>query len=417
MPQALEGVAAVGLLYATVRRRFRPGAGLLAGGVLAMTPVAALMFRFNNPDALLVLLLVAAAYATDPGDRGAGRTRWLVLAGALVGFGFITKMLQAFLVVPGFGRGLPGRRAASAPPAARASCSPPGSPCSWRGGWWVAVGHALPAADRPYIGGSTRQQRPQPDLRLQRLRPARPATRPAASAAAGGRRATGARPASIRMFDRHSAARSRWLIPAALILLRRRLVVDAAAAPRTDRTARRRAALGRLAARDRRSSSASPRGSSTPTTRSPSRPPSARWSASAASSCGGSATGWRPAAVLAVVPGGHRRLGLRAARPQPGLAAAGCARRARRRAGRRGRAAGTARPSGADRRPARRRASWPPPWPRPPPTPSTRWPPRTAAPSPPPGPAVADVGRRSGRAARAAVAVEPRVGASFPGPG
>ena len=61
VPQALEGVAAVGVLYATVRRWFAPAAGLIAGAVLALTPVAALMFRFNNPDALLVLLLVGAA--------------------------------------------------------------------------------------------------------------------------------------------------------------------------------------------------------------------------------------------------------------------------------------------------------------------------------------------------------------------
>src|SRR5207249_9535509 len=44
VPQALEGVAAVGFLYATVRRRFGPAAGLLAGAVLAVTPVAVLMF-------------------------------------------------------------------------------------------------------------------------------------------------------------------------------------------------------------------------------------------------------------------------------------------------------------------------------------------------------------------------------------
>src|SRR5580704_637980 len=64
VPQALEGVASVGLLYAAVRRWSGPAAGLLAGGVLALTPVAALMFRFDNPDAMLVLLLVAAAYCT-----------------------------------------------------------------------------------------------------------------------------------------------------------------------------------------------------------------------------------------------------------------------------------------------------------------------------------------------------------------
>ena len=62
VPQALEGVAAVGLLHLTVRRSAGPAAGLLAGAVLATTPVAALMFRFNNPDSLLVLLLVGSVY-------------------------------------------------------------------------------------------------------------------------------------------------------------------------------------------------------------------------------------------------------------------------------------------------------------------------------------------------------------------
>ena len=56
-------MAAVGVLYLTVRRWYGPAAGLLAGAVSPLTPVAVLMFRFNNPDALLVLLLVAGAYA------------------------------------------------------------------------------------------------------------------------------------------------------------------------------------------------------------------------------------------------------------------------------------------------------------------------------------------------------------------
>ena len=99
VPQALEGVATVAVLYAAVRRWFRPGAALLAGAVLATTPVAALMFRFNNPDALLVLLLTVAAYATVRALERAS-TWWLVLAMSAVGTGFITKMLQAFLVVP-----------------------------------------------------------------------------------------------------------------------------------------------------------------------------------------------------------------------------------------------------------------------------------------------------------------------------
>src|SRR5262249_35699579 len=76
VPQALEGVAAVGLLYATVKRWTAPAAALAAGAVLALTPVATLMFRFNNPDALLVLVLVAGAYATTRAIES-GRTRWL----------------------------------------------------------------------------------------------------------------------------------------------------------------------------------------------------------------------------------------------------------------------------------------------------------------------------------------------------
>src|SRR3954466_731553 len=65
VPQALMGVGSVGLLYATVRRTTHNAwAGLLAGAALALTPVAVLMFRFNNPDALLTLFLIAAVHAT-----------------------------------------------------------------------------------------------------------------------------------------------------------------------------------------------------------------------------------------------------------------------------------------------------------------------------------------------------------------
>ncbi|PRC62124.1 glycosyl transferase, partial [Mycobacterium sp. ITM-2017-0098] len=72
-----------------------PGAGLVAGAILAATPVAALMFRFNNPDALLVLLLVVAAYCTQRACEKDASRWWLIAAGAAVGFGFLAKMLQA----------------------------------------------------------------------------------------------------------------------------------------------------------------------------------------------------------------------------------------------------------------------------------------------------------------------------------
>src|SRR5690348_12260217 len=100
LPQALMGVAAVAVLYATVRRSSGPGAALIAGAVLAVTPVATAMFRYNNPDALLVLLLVVAAYCMVRAIENGG-TRWVALTGAVVGFAFLTKMLQAFLPLPG----------------------------------------------------------------------------------------------------------------------------------------------------------------------------------------------------------------------------------------------------------------------------------------------------------------------------
>ena len=104
IPEALMGVASVGFVYVSVRRWFSANAGLLAGAILALTPVAVLMFRFNNPDALLVMLLCAGAWAvTRAIDSDKHAARWMMLAGAFVGFGFLTKMLQAFLILPAFG--------------------------------------------------------------------------------------------------------------------------------------------------------------------------------------------------------------------------------------------------------------------------------------------------------------------------
>jgi 4-amino-4-deoxy-L-arabinose transferase-like glycosyltransferase len=152
VPQALEGVAAVGALYAAVRRWHGPAAGLLAGAVLALTPIAVLMFRFNNPDALLVLLLVLGAYAQVRAVE-AGRTGWLVAAAVFIGFGFLTKMMQAFLVVPGFAL----TYLVAAPVAARRRIGQllaAGVALVASSGWWVAIVELWPAADRPYVGGS-----------------------------------------------------------------------------------------------------------------------------------------------------------------------------------------------------------------------------------------------------------------------
>ena len=152
LPQALMGVATVGVLYLAVRRVAGPGAGLLAGAAMALTPVAVLMFRFNNPDALLVLLLTLAAYALTRAVEKAS-ARWLALVGVLVGFAFLTKMLQALLVVPAFAVVY----LIAAPTTLRRRILHvlgAGLALLVSAGWWVAVVELVPASWRPYIGGS-----------------------------------------------------------------------------------------------------------------------------------------------------------------------------------------------------------------------------------------------------------------------
>ncbi|MEC5150341.1 glycosyltransferase family 39 protein [Cryobacterium sp. GrIS_2_6] len=160
VPQALMGVAAVALVFATVRRSLvafgpRPGAvgGLVAGAVLAFTPAAALMFRFDNPDALLTVLMTAAAYCVVRALPAAS-WRWLALAGVALGFAFLTKMLQGLLVLPAFGLAyllladtIVWRRLAHLGVAAGAIVV--------SAGWWVLAVAVWPASARPYIGGST----------------------------------------------------------------------------------------------------------------------------------------------------------------------------------------------------------------------------------------------------------------------
>jgi 4-amino-4-deoxy-L-arabinose transferase-like glycosyltransferase len=152
-PQALMGVGSVALLAAAVRRWFGPVAGLVAGAVLALTPVAVLMFRFDNPDALLVLLMTAAAYTTVRSlDRGSWK--WLAGTGVLLGFAFLTKMLQGFLVLPGFA--LAYLFAAPIPWLRRVrDLLIAGIAVVISGGWLVALVAIWPASSRPYIAGST----------------------------------------------------------------------------------------------------------------------------------------------------------------------------------------------------------------------------------------------------------------------
>ncbi len=238
VPQALMGVATVGVVYSSVRRYFSAQAGLVAGAVLALTPVAALMFRFNNPDALLVLLLTLAVAVTLRAVED-GRTRWLVLAGVLVGLGFLTKQLQAVLVLPGIAAvyliAAPvsiGRRIRDGLLAVGAMIV--------SAGWWVAIVELTPAADRPYVGGSTTNSFLELTFgynglgRIFGRSSATTVTAPAGSGTTGvdavaGVAGQGAAPGGTgglfsqnvglgRMFSGDLGGHISWLIPAALIL-------------------------------------------------------------------------------------------------------------------------------------------------------------------------------------------------------
>lgn len=153
VPQALLGVATVYLVFLTVRRVNGHTAGIIAGAATALTPAAALMFRFNNPDAMLLFLLTAAGYVVlRATEKASGRL--VLLAGVLLGFGFLTKMLQAFLVLPAFG--LIYLLAAPTTLRKRILHLLGGFAAMIVSlGWWVAIVELVPASSRPYVDGST----------------------------------------------------------------------------------------------------------------------------------------------------------------------------------------------------------------------------------------------------------------------
>ena len=100
LPSVLAGVGSVWLVYAAVKRQFGFMSAAIAGAVLALTPVAALMFGFNNPDAILTLMLTASGYAFLRSLEGKRPLLWLGLAGLFTGLAFNTKMLQGLMVLP-----------------------------------------------------------------------------------------------------------------------------------------------------------------------------------------------------------------------------------------------------------------------------------------------------------------------------
>ncbi|MEV5978923.1 glycosyltransferase family 39 protein [Streptomyces sp. NPDC052114] len=218
VPQVLMGVATVGVLYAAVRRRFSPAAGLIAGAVLALTPVAALMFRFNNPDALLALLMTVTVYCVLRALEH-GRTKWLVWAGVAVGLAFLAKTLQAFLILPP----LAVLYAVCAPVRLRrrlGQLALSALAMVVSGGWWVAVVELWPASSRPYIGGSQNNSFLELTFGyngLGRINGEETGSvgggRPGLAGGQWGETGLG------RMFNSEVGAQISWLLPAALLLL------------------------------------------------------------------------------------------------------------------------------------------------------------------------------------------------------
>ncbi|WP_461666378.1 ArnT family glycosyltransferase [Gordonia sputi] len=241
VPNALMGVASVALLYWMTRRYFGHWAGILAGATLALTPVAAMMFRFNNPEALLILLMIAAVWACLKAVE-TGRLRWMILVGVFVGFGFLTKQLQVMLIVPGlaityfaFGPGGWGRRLTHCFAALGAMIV--------SAGWWLLAVALWPVSSRPWIGGSQNNSVMELTLgyngfgRLSgnetgsvgpgmgRSTYGGSAAGPggmgadfAGPGAPGGRGGMWGQPGLLRMFQPEQGGQIAWLIPSALVL-------------------------------------------------------------------------------------------------------------------------------------------------------------------------------------------------------
>jgi 4-amino-4-deoxy-L-arabinose transferase-like glycosyltransferase len=233
LPQALCTIAAVGLLYTTVRRVFGPVAGLVAAAVLAVSPITVAMARVDMPDALLVLLLVASASLLVRAIE-TGRTRFLLWCGAVVGLAFMTKMLQGWMVVPALATAY----LVAGPPRLlvrmRQLVFAGLAMVAVSAAWPVAVS-LWPAGSRPYIGGSTNGS--VWDLILGyngfgRLTGAENGPGGGGGGGFGGGGFGGA-PGLWRMFNEQVGAQIGWLLPFAAISLVAGLWLTRRA-PRTD---------------------------------------------------------------------------------------------------------------------------------------------------------------------------------------
>jgi 4-amino-4-deoxy-L-arabinose transferase-like glycosyltransferase len=220
VPQVLAGVASVLILHRLVRRWAGDVAAHIAAITLALTPVAVEMFRYNNPDALLTLLCLGAAWGVWSAVES-GRTRGLVVAGSLVGLAFNTKMLQAFLVLPAFvlvylvaGKPKLGKRILQlgAGLAALVVSS----------SWWVAIVALWPEASRPYIGSTSDNNILSLVFGYNGLSRIFGGEGPGGAGPGGGPGGGGGfggTPGVLRLFNLNNGGQISWLLPFAVISL------------------------------------------------------------------------------------------------------------------------------------------------------------------------------------------------------
>jgi 4-amino-4-deoxy-L-arabinose transferase-like glycosyltransferase len=152
-PMIAAALGTIWILHTSVKRVFGHAAAAVAALVLALTPITVAINRDNNPDTLLVLLMVGGAALAL---RAVRNDRLLPLIGSAVCFGlaFNTKMLQGYIALPAvFAVYVYASRLGWKKKVVHLVLAAVALAVS--SFWWAAAVTLVPASERPYIGGST----------------------------------------------------------------------------------------------------------------------------------------------------------------------------------------------------------------------------------------------------------------------
>ncbi|MFD8813691.1 ArnT family glycosyltransferase [Streptomyces sp. NPDC059627] len=152
-PEVVVALATIWILHSTVKRVWGHGAATVAALVLALTPITVAINRDNNPDTILVFLMVSGAALAFRATRD---EKLLPLLGSAACFGlaFNTKLLAGWIALPAvFALYLYASKATWAKRAVNLALAAVVLAVS--SFWWAVAVSLVPASDRPYIGGST----------------------------------------------------------------------------------------------------------------------------------------------------------------------------------------------------------------------------------------------------------------------